>query len=1147
MMPDTISPLDELRLPQAGEKKNWTNLYGTARWLALSKAISQSSRPFVVFTSDIASALKIEQELRFFDPSIVIHHFPDWETLPYDRFSPYQDIISERLTTLSLIPKFKKEILIVSVQTAMHRVVPSEWVASHSFSLVKGEVLDREKFRKKLIDNGYRSSPQVSESGEYAVRGSLIDVFPVGSDNPIRIDFFDNEIETLRMFDVETQRSTQEVKEIRVLPGKEFLLDQSGISRFRRQWRTEFGQFHDIDLYRDVSEGLPPPGIEYYLPLFHDRMELLADYFSEGTICVFDENIEKTADQFWTSVEERHEALKDDTNRPVLEPSQVFCKFEELLTATEKFGLIFLTGLNTGLAESSIFGTRTPLSRSIDARAKDPFALVKNHVDRSDGRTLFLAESLGRREAILDLLRGQKITLKVFDSWAQFVRSSDRLGIAVAAIEDGAEIDRPRISLITESQLFGKRLEQRQRKKRRNSHENIIKNLTELRLEAPVVHEHHGVGRYQGLEVLNIGNIEREFIQLEYRDGDKLYVPVASLELISRYSGSDPDTAPLHKLGTEQWSKARRKASEKIRDIAAELLELHAKRALRKGHAFEFEKDAYNSFVQAFPFEETSDQIDAVHAVLEDMGKEQPMDRLICGDVGFGKTEVALRAAFVAVNDGYQVAVLVPTTLLANQHYETFCDRFADWPVRVEQLSRFRDSASTKDTLEGMSKGTVDIVIGTHKLLNKAVTFSRLGLLVIDEEHRFGVEQKEKIKSLRADVDILTLTATPIPRTLNMALSGTRELSIIATPPLKRLAVKTFVREWSDTLLREAILRELGRGGQVYFVHNKVETIDSMVSSIQKLVPEARLACAHGKMRERELERVMLDFYHGRCNVLVCSTIIETGLDISNANTIIINRADRFGLAQLYQLRGRVGRSHHRAYAYLVVPHEDSMTQDAVKRLEAISSIEELGMGFTLASHDLEIRGAGEILGDEQSGHIQEIGFSLYSDLLSRAMTALKSGREIPDQLSLESMVEVNLNIPALIPDSYLPDVHARLVFYKRISGAENTEALDELREEIIDRLGIFDDRVENLFIVAALKMEAKPLGVKRIDFSSRGGKVEFHPDPDIEHINIIKLVQSSSGYSMEDGQKLKLTKVMPDAESRVSEVRSLLKKCIGE
>jgi transcription-repair coupling factor (superfamily II helicase) len=1146
MMPDTISPLDGVDLPQPNEKKNWTNLYGTAKWMAVSKAASESLRPFVVFTSDIASALKIEQELRFFDPRMAIHHYPDWETLPYDRFSPYQDIISERLTTLSLIPDFKKEVLIVAVQTAMHRIVPGEWLALHSFSLVKGEVLDRDKFRKKLIDNGYRSSPQVSESGEYAIRGSLIDVFPVGSLNPIRIDFFDNEIETLRFFDVETQRSTKEVNEIRVLPGKEFLLDQLGISQFRREWRTEFGQFHDIALYQDVSDGLPPPGIEYYLPLFHDRMELLMDYFSESTICVFDENVEKMAGQFWTSVESRYDAAQHDTTRPVLEPRHVFCDFNELLGATKKFGRVFLTGLNTSLEETNVFATSSPLSHPIDARAKDPLALIRSHVERTDGRILFLADSLGRREAILDLLRDQKFSLKVFDTWKRFIDSTEPIGITVAAVEDGTEIDNPRMSLITESQLFGKRLEQRDRRKKRNNHENIIKNLTELRLEAPVVHEHHGVGRYQGLEVLNIGNIESEFIKLEYRDGDKLYVPVASLELISRYSGSDPDTAPLHKLGTEQWSKARRKASEKIRDIAAELLELHAKRALRKGHAFEFEKDAYNSFVQAFPFEETPDQLEAVHAVLEDMGKEQPMDRLICGDVGFGKTEVALRAAFVAVNDGYQVAVLVPTTLLANQHYETFCDRFAEWPVRVEQLSRFRNIRSTKDTLEGMSNGKVDIVIGTHKLLNKSVDFFRLGLLVIDEEHRFGVDQKEKIKSLRADVDILTLTATPIPRTLNMALSGTRELSIIATPPLKRLAVKTFLSEWSAVLLREAILRELGRGGQVYFVHNKVETIDSMVSTIQEIVPEARLACAHGKMREKELERVMLDFYHGRCNVLVCSTIIETGLDISNANTIIINHADRFGLAQLYQLRGRVGRSHHRAYAYLVVPHADSMTPDAVKRLEAISSIEELGMGFTLASHDLEIRGAGEILGDEQSGHIQEIGFSLYSDLLNRAMTALKSGRQIPDQLSLEAAIEVNLNIPALIPDNYLPDVHARLVFYKRISGAENTEALEGLREEMIDRLGLFDDRVENLFTVAALKMEAKPLGIKRIDFSPRGGKVEFHPEPNIEPINIIKLVQSGTGYSMADGQKLKLIKAMPDVESRVLEVRSLLKRCVG-
>ena len=1077
MMPDTISPLDELRLPQAGEKKNWTNLYGTARWLALSKAIAQSSRPFVVFTSDIASALKIEQELRFFDPSIVIHHFPDWETLPYDRFSPYQDIISERLTTLSLIPEFRKEILIVSVQTAMHRVVPSEWVASHSFSLVKGEVLDREKFRKKLVDNGYRSSPQVSESGEYAIRGSLIDVFPVGSDNPIRIDFFDNEIETLRMFDVETQRSTQEVKEIRVLPGKEFLLDQSGVSRFRRQWRTEFGQFHDVDLYRDVSEGLPPPGIEYYLPLFHDRMELLADYFSEDTICVFDENIEKTADQFWTSVEERHEALKDDTNRPVLEPSQVFCKFEGLLTATEKFGLIFLTGLNTGLAESSIFGTRTPLSRSIDARAKDPFALVKNHVDHSDGRTLFLAESLGRREAILDLLHGQKITLKVFDSWAQFVRSSDRFGIAVAAIEDGAEIDRPRISLITESQLFGKRLEQRQRKKRRNSHENIIKNLTELRLDAPVVHEHHGIGRYQGLEVLNIGDIEREFIQLEYRDGDKLYVPVASLELISRYSGSDPDTAPLHKLGTEQWSKARRKASEKIRDIAAELLELHAKRALRKGHSFEFEKDAYNSFVQAFPFEETSDQIDAVHAVLEDMGKEQPMDRLICGDVGYGKTEVAMRAAFKVVLDKKQVAVLVPTTILAQQHLVTFTERFKNYAVKIKMVNRFKSPREQKQTLAKVQSGEVDIIIGTHRLLSRDVSFAQLGLIIIDEEQRFGVKHKEVLKKMRNKVDILTLTATPIPRTLHFSLMGVRDLSIIETPPIDRLSIKTFVRKFDEKIIHDSIKKELERGGQVYFVHNKINSIHSIKEMIQEIVPEARIGIGHGQLPEHKLEEVMRKFIAKEVDVLLCTTIIESGLDIPSANTIIINRADQFGLAQLYQLRGRVGRYKHQAYAYLLIPGALAISSEARQRLNAIEELSELGAGFQLAARDMEIRGVGNMLGRNQSGHIASIGFDLYSKLIEETVRELK-GEEGQRQFIDP---EINLQVKGFIPKNYIPDLNQRLDLYRRLQLSDTLSDYNAINREIMDRYGRFPESIEKLLSLVEVKTICRMLHIKRV------------------------------------------------------------------
>ena len=783
-----------------------------------------------------------------------------------------------------------------------------------------------------------------------------------------------------------------------------------------------------------------------------------------------------------------------------------------------------------------------PVNVPIDARAKDPFIAIRHHIQRAKGRLLFLADSLGRREALQDLFREQSFRPVVFDNWSDFLNANDQYGIAIGALECGVEITEPRLSVLTESQLFGRRKERsKRRRKLAISHEAVVRNLTELNVHSPVVHEHYGVGRYLGLEVLTVGDIQNEFIKIEYRDGDKLYIPVGALDLISRYSGADPDHAPLHKLGTEQWSKARKKASEKIRDVAAELLEIHANRALREGHAFSIDEDAYNSFVQGFPFEETVDQENAVDAVLKDMKNSQPMDRLICGDVGFGKTEVALRAAFVAANDGFQVAILVPTTLLASQHYETFRDRFAELPIRVEQLSRFKNIKQTREVIGAMEAGTADIVIGTHKLLNKEIKFKRLGLLVVDEEHRFGVVQKEKIKSLRVDVDILTLTATPIPRTLNLALSGTRELSIIATPPLKRLAVKTFVREWSKTLVREAILREVGRGGQVYYVHNQVESIEKEVRELERIVPEARIAIAHGQMRERHLEQVMLDFSHGRSNVLVCSTIIETGLDIPNANTMIINRADKFGLAQLYQLRGRIGRSHHRAYAYLISPHPKVITRDAAKRLEVIESLEELGVGFTLASHDLEIRGAGEILGDEQSGHIQEIGFGLYSDLLMRTVEALKSGNETPSSDMYHEGIELSFNIPALFPEAYLPDVHARLVFYKRIAGARSKAELEELKSEIIDRLGVFDDRVTNLFRVAHLKLRAKNLGVKRLDFGSKGGKVEFYNNASVSPEKVISLITSHTSYTLEGSEKLRLTKELPDAISRLNEADFLL------
>ena len=1142
------TPLAPPAAPPPGARARWARLYGAAKALAIASAARADARPWVVLTGNPATAARLEQELAFFAPELPRLVLPDWETLPYDRFSPYQDIISERIATLSRLPCLEHGIVIVAVPTILHRLPPRTWLEGRAFSLRRGDRLDRDDFRRRLEAGGYRAGAQVAEHGDFAVRGSLIDVFPMGAEAPFRIDLLDDEIDTLRLFDIDTQRSTDAVEALEILPAREIPLDDAARREFRRAWRVEFeGRGQNASLYADVSEGLAPAGIEYYLPLFFDEPGSFVDYLPNNAVVVFDEGVSAGAAAFEQAVAERYEALRHDVERPILAPERVFLDYAALDAALDGFSAIEVSGLDTDGGEVLAFGARAPVKVPVDARAAAPFALLAEHVRRADGRVLFLADSLGRREALLDLFQEQPFRPRTFDSWAEFLAADAAVGIAVAAVAEGAELERPRLSILTEGQLFGERAQQRRRRRTSSDNEAVIRNLTELHPGAPVVHERHGVGRYRGLEVLEVGGISNEFIKIEYADGDNLYVPVSALDLISRYSGVDPERAPLHKLGSGQWDKARRKAAEKIRDVAAELLEIHARRAARRGHAFQLDRHAFQSFEQAFPFEDTPDQAAAVEAVLADMAREQPMDRLICGDVGFGKTEVAMRAAFVAVNDGHQVAILVPTTLLARQHYESLRDRFADWPVKIGQLSRFADSSATRATLRGLADGTVDIVVGTHKLLGKDIKFKRLGLLIVDEEHRFGVRQKEKIKALRTDVDILTLTATPIPRTLNLALSGTRELSIIATAPQKRLAIKTFVREWSDPLLREAMLREIGRGGQVYFVHNEVENIEQMAEKLRGIVPEARIAVAHGQMRESTLERIMLDFYHGRCNVLVCTTIIETGIDVPNANTIIINRADKFGLAQLYQLRGRVGRSHHRAYAFLVVPHRKAMTKDAVKRLEAIESLEELGVGFTLATHDLEIRGAGEILGDEQSGHIQEIGFGLYSELLNRTVSALKSGHGIDPDQAMDERVEVELHVPALLPEDYLPDVHARLILYKRIASARTADELADLREEIIDRFGVFETPVDNLFRVTSFKLEAERLGIRRIDLGSRGGRIEFHPKPAIDPMAVIELVQNHVDYRMDGGDKLKVVKELPDADARFEELAALLRHFAGE
>jgi transcription-repair coupling factor (superfamily II helicase) len=1142
--PGSSSVLNPPLPKKLGDNFAWTRLFGAGKSLAIAESARRHSGLVVVVVGDTNTALQFSDDIPFFASEVEHYHLPDWEILPYDQFSPYQDIISDRISILSRLPRLNSGLLIVSIATLMHRIIPRAWLAAQSFSLKLGDKLDRSELQTRLVQDGYRNVSQVMDHGDFAIRGSIIDIFAMGIANPFRIDLFDDEIETLRIFDAETQRSIEQVDAINLMPARETPFTPDAIALFKRNWRLSFdGLPTNSAVYEDVSEGLAPAGIEYYLPLFFEHLDTLFDYLPENALFLVDEGVEVGADSFRNSVDERYEQLRYDIERPIIPPEQLFLDWNDVVARFTHYPQALMSGLDLGERDHNYrFNTRAATQLPIDARASEPFGFIRSFLNTYDGRVLFLAESNGRRETLLDLFNSNGVKLKAVATWGEFLNSDTKIGLTVMPLSAGVELTDPTICLITESQLFGERASQRRRRRRSDIDKDaIIKSLTELQIGAPVVHEDHGVGRFLGLEVITAGGVENEFIKLEYADADKLYVPVANLNLISRYSGVDPARAPLHKLGSGQWERAKKKATERIYDVAAELLEVHARREARVGHQFDIERDAYRTFEQDFPFEETPDQQEAIEAVLNDMQSPRPMDRLICGDVGFGKTEVAMRAAFIAVNEGRQVVVLVPTTLLAQQHHQTFLDRFADWPVRVEQLSRFRDSKDTRSTLEGLRSGTVDIVIGTHKLLGNDIEVKDLGLLIIDEEHRFGVRQKEKIKAMRTDVDILTLTATPIPRTLNLALSGTRELSVIATAPSKRLAIKTFLREWSDALVREALLREISRGGQVYFVHNDVETIDRTAKKIADIVPEARVRFAHGQMREKELESVMLDFYHRRCNILVCTTIIETGIDIPNANTIIINRADKFGLAQLYQLRGRVGRSHHRAYAYLIVPHRKSMTADAIKRLEAIESLEDLGVGFTLATHDMEIRGAGEILGEEQSGQIQEIGFGLYTDLLNRAVAALKSGVEPNFDKVGDRDTEITLHIPALFPEDYLPDVHTRLILYKRISSAQSESELITLREEIIDRFGLYDTPVENLFRLSKQKLLARKLGIKRIDLGAKGGRIDFVDEPNIEPAAIISLIQQGSNYRLDGGNRLRIRRSMPDAESRFEQVDEFL------
>ncbi|MFZ3259992.1 MAG: transcription-repair coupling factor [Thiobacillus sp.] len=1115
--------------------RNASGLAGAADALYLAE-LARRAAPLVVVCASAWDANRLTEELRWFDPGLRVCAFPDWETLPYDSFSPHPDLISERLATLYQISRGEFDIAVVALPTALYRLAPPAFLAAHTFFLKQKDTLDEAAFRAQMALGGYTNVNQVYSPGEFSVRGGLIDLFPMGSALPYRIDLFDNEIETLRAFDVDTQRSIYPVNEVRLLPAREFPLDEAGITRFRQNFRERFeGDPSKSKLYKDVSNGLAPAGIEYYLPLFFEETATLFDYLPAQTRFVSHGALDPAGQAFWADAQSRFRLLSGDKDRPLLPPAELFLPTDAFFSLAKAYDRLDVEQTGSGLARPV-----PPLS--VDRREAHPVAKLQGFIDSFQGKVLIVAPSAGRRETLHEYLAEHGLTATLCEGWADCLPRAERILLTHGPLAEGFIVSDDPLAVITETELYAiPPKTRRAREARATQIDNLLRDLSELKPGDPVVHAQYGVGQYLGLVNMDLGDGDTEFLQLEYAKGDKLYVPVANLHLISRYSGAGEGAAPLHRLGTDQWEKARRRAMQAARDTAAELLNLYALRAAREGHAFKFSLHDYEAFAEGFGYEETPDQAATIAAVMADMQSGKPMDRLVCGDVGFGKTEVALRAAFMAVMGGYQVAVLVPTTLLAEQHFQSFSDRFSAWPVKLAELSRFRSPKEQAEALQALADGKLDIVIGTHRLIQKDVKFARLGLVILDEEHRFGVRQKEQLKALRAEVDVLTLTATPIPRTLAMSLEGIRDFSVIATAPQKRLAVKTFVQSFSNGLIREAVLRELKRGGQVYFLHNEVSTIEAMHKRLEKLLPEARIRVGHGQQSERELEQVMRDFYQQRYDILLCTTIIETGIDVPTANTILINRADKFGLSQLHQLRGRVGRSHHQAFAYLLVDEDRTLTPQAKKRLEAIQMMEELGAGFHLAMHDLEIRGAGEVLGDKQSGEILEVGFSLYNDMLAGAVASLKAGKEPDMSQPLGVVSEINLHLPALLPVDYCPDVHERLVLYKRLASCHTPDELTQMQEELVDRFGELPDTARALLAVHRLRMSTRAYGIVRLDVSGEGMSVQFVPNPPIDPGKIILLIQGKAGYRLAGPDRLKLTTPLPDVARRVGAVNAFL------
>jgi transcription-repair coupling factor (superfamily II helicase) len=1169
---------------QSGKRYTLPRPTGSADALLLAQLATREKaggKLTAIFTADAVDAQRLIEEIAFFAPDLRCALFPDWETLPYDSFSPHQDLISERLATLWRIQQRNRDtgadVVLIPATTALYRLAPPAFLAGYTFHFKTKQKLDEAKFKSQLTLAGYSHVTQVVSPGEYAVRGSLIDLFPMGSPVPYRVDLFDDEIDSIRTFDPDSQRSLYPVPEVRLLPGREFPMDEAARAKFRSRWRELLeGDPTKSRIYKDIGNGVATAGIEYYLPLFFDDTATVFDYLGSDATVVLHGDLEPAFQRFWQDTKDRYRLVQTDPDRPALPPESLFLGTEQFYALCKPFAQLALrppaqaaiktiadgggesvagSGASAGLTVDEATSAYVELAAlpvlSVVRGAEEPLARLQAHLRNTQQRVLVLVESDGRRESLLDFLRASKLDPPAFDSLDEFRSSDEKIGIATAPLGQGFSWLEAGIDLVTETELFAASPTTRRRKKQEqvSDVEALIKDLSELKVGDPVVHSAHGIGRYHGLINMDVGNKNadgspalQEFLHLEYADKATLYVPVSQLQLISRYTGVSAEEAPLHKLGSGAWDKAKRKAAEQVRDSAAELLNIYARRAAREGHAFRYSPGDYETFANDFGFEETADQKAAIHAVIQDMISPRPMDRLVCGDVGFGKTEVALRAAFVAVTGGKQVAILAPTTLLAEQHFQTLVDRFSKWPIKIAEMSRFRSGKEITAALKGVSDGTVDIVVGTHKLLSESTKFKDLGLLIIDEEHRFGVRHKEQMKALRAEVDVLTLTATPIPRTMGMALEGLRDLSVIATAPQRRLAIKTFVRSESNGVIREAVLRELKRGGQVYFLHNEVETIENRRAKLEELLPEARIAVAHGQMPERQLEAVMRDFTAQRSNLLLCSTIIETGIDVPTANTIVMARADKFGLAQLHQLRGRVGRSHHQAYAYLMVPDIEGLTKQAQQRLDAIQQMEELGSGFYLAMHDLEIRGAGEVLGENQSGNMLEVGFQLYNEMLSEAVRCLKAGVE-PDLLSpLNVTTEINLHAPALLPDDYCGDVHLRLSFYKKLATAKTTHQVDALLEEIVDRFGKLPAQAQTLVDTHRLRVISQPYGVVKVDAAPGIINITFKKDAPIDPMGVIALIQKNKHIKLVGNEKLRVERELPDVKARVQMVRDVLR-----